>query len=108
MDMLEVGRSLTTEEDKTHFGMWCIMNSPLLIGCDLRNIKQETLTLLKKEELIALNQDPLYQQAYVAALVNGCYLLVKDLEELNGTKRAFAMLKKLFRLVSLTWTWVVW
>ncbi len=42
MDMLEVGRSLTTEEDKTHFGMWCIMNSPLLIGCDLRNIKAET------------------------------------------------------------------
>ena len=91
MDMLEVGRSLTSEEDKTHFGMWCIMNSPLLIGCDLRNIKSETLTLLKKKELIALNQDPLCQQAYVAGLVNGCYLLVKDLEELNGTKRAFAV-----------------
>ena len=91
MDMLEVGRSLTTEEDKTHFGMWCIMNSPLLIGCDLRNIKSTTLNLLKNKELIALNQDPLYQQAYVAGLVNGCYLLVKDLEELNGTKRAFAV-----------------
>ncbi|MBO4719793.1 MAG: alpha-galactosidase [Prevotella sp.] len=91
MDMLEVGRSLTTEEDKTHFGMWCIMNSPLLIGCDLRNIKSTTLNLLKNEELIALNQDPLYQQAYVAGLVNGCYLLVKDLEHLNGTKRAFAV-----------------
>ena len=91
MDMLEVGRSLTSEEDKTHFGMWCIMNSPLLIGCDLRNIKSETLTLLKKKELIALNQDSLYQQAYVAGLVNGCFLLVKDLEELNGTKRAFAV-----------------
>jgi len=91
MDMLEVGRSLTSEEDKTHFGMWCIMNSPLLIGCDLRNIKDETLSLLKKKELIAINQDPLYQQAYVAALVNGCFLLVKDLEVLNGTKRAFAV-----------------
>ncbi len=91
MDMLEVGRSLTSEEDKTHFGMWCIMNSPLLIGCDLRNIKSETLSLLKKKELIALNQDTLYQQAYVAGLVNGCFLLVKDLEELNGTKRAFAV-----------------
>ena len=91
MDMLEVGRSLTSEEDKTHFGMWCIMNSPLLIGCDLRNIKDETLSLLKKKELIALNQDPLYQQAYVAGLVNGCFLLVKDIEELNGTKRAFAV-----------------
>ena len=91
MDMLEVGRSLTSEEDKTHFGMWCIMNSPLLIGCDLRNIKDETLSLLKKKELIALNQDPLYQQAYVAGLVNGCFLLAKDIEELNGTKRAFAV-----------------
>ena len=91
MDMLEVGRSLTAEEDKTHFGMWCIMNSPLLIGCDLRNIKSTTLNLLKNEELIALNQDPLYQQAYVAGLVDGCYLLVKDLEQLNGTKRAFAV-----------------
>ena len=91
MDMLEVGRSLSTEEDKTHFGMWCIMNSPLLIGCDMRNIKTTTLNLLKNKELIALNQDPLYQQAYVAGLVNGCHLLVKDLEQLNGTKRAFAV-----------------
>jgi hypothetical protein len=91
MDMLEVGRSLTTEEDKTHFGMWCIMNSPLLIGCDLSSIKATTLSLLKNKELIALNQDPLCQQAYVVALVNGCYILVKDIETLGGVKRAFAV-----------------
>ena len=91
MDMLEVGRSMTTEEDKTHFGLWCIMNSPLLIGCDLRNIKTTTLNLLKNEELIALNQDSLYQQAYIAGLSNGCHILVKDIETLNGTKRAFAI-----------------
>ena len=91
MDMLEVGRSLTTEEDKTHFGMWCIMNSPLLIGCDLTSIKSTTLTLLKNTELIALNQDTLYQQAYVAGLNNDCYILVKDLEQRNGNKRAFAL-----------------
>ena len=91
MDMLEVGRSMTTEEDKTHFGMWCIMNSPLLIGCNLTNIKATPLRLLKNKELIALNQDTLYQQAYVAAKNNDCYILVKDLEILNGTKRAFAI-----------------
>ena len=91
MDMLEVGRSMTTEEDKTHFGMWCIMNSPLLIGCNLTNIKSATLNLLKNTELVALNQDTLYQQAYVAALVNGCYVMVKDVERLNGNKRAFAI-----------------
>ena len=91
MDMLEVGRSMTTEEDKTHFGMWCIMNSPLLIGCDLTTIKPATLSLLTNTELIALNQDTLYQQAYIVGLVNGCHLLVKDLGVLNGTKRAFAI-----------------
>ena len=91
MDMLEVGRSMTNEEDKTHFGMWCIMNSPLLIGCDLTTIKPATLSLLKNTELIALNQDTLYQQAYIVGLVNGCHLLVKDLERLNGKKRAFAI-----------------
>ena len=91
MDMLEVGRSLTTEEDKTHFGMWCIMNSPLLIGCNLTNIKTTALELLKNEELIALNQDTLYQQAYIVGQKNGCHILVRDIETLNGTKRAFAV-----------------
>jgi hypothetical protein len=91
MDMLEVGRSMTEEEDKTHFGMWCIMNSPLLIGCNLSNIKANALKLLKNTELIALNQDTLYQQAYVAGFANGCYLLVRDIEQLNGTRRAFAV-----------------
>ena len=91
MDMLEVGRSMTVEEDKTHFGMWCIMNSPLLIGCDLTNIKSTTLSMLKNKELIALNQDTLYQQAYVVKYTNGCHIIVKDIETLNGTKRAFAV-----------------
>ena len=91
MDMLEVGRSMTTEEDKTHFGLWCIMNSPLLIGCDLTTIKTTALNLLKNEELIALNQDPLYQQAYIVGLSNGCHILVRDIKTLNGTKRAFAV-----------------
>lgn len=34
MDMLEIGRGLKPEEEEVHFGMWCIMSSPLLIGCD--------------------------------------------------------------------------
>ena len=91
MDMLEVGRSLTSTEDKTHFGMWCIMSSPLLIGCDLTSISSATLTLLRNKELIALNQDPLHLQAYVCQRENGCYVLVKDIEELLGLKRAFAV-----------------
>ena len=96
MDMLEVGvnkwgSSLTNEEAKTHFGMWCIMNSPLLIGCDMSTLSTANLNLLKNTELIALNQDPLYQQAYLACKINDCYVMVKDIEVANGTKRAFAI-----------------
>ena len=91
MDMLEVGRSLSVEEDKTHFGLWCIMSSPLLIGCDMTNIKATPLALLKNKELIALNQDPLHLQAYVCQRTGDCYVLVKDIEVLNGNKRAFAV-----------------
>ena len=91
MDMLEVGRSLTAEEDKTHFGMWCIMASPLLIGCDMTNINGTALNLLKNKELIALNQDSLHLQAYLAKKQDGCFLMVKDIETLQGTRRAFAV-----------------
>ncbi len=91
MDMLEVGRSMTAEEDKTHFGMWCIMSSPLLIGCDLTSIRSTALSLLKNRELIALNQDPLHLQAYLVGCTAGCYILVKDIEQLNSTRRAFAV-----------------
>lgn len=91
MDMLEVGRTLTSEEDKTHFGMWCMLNSPLLIGCDLRNIKSTTLTLLKNRDLIAINQDMLGQQAYPVKYLDGCYLLVRDVETFYGLKRVFAV-----------------
>lgn len=91
MDMLEVGRGLTTEEDKTHFGMWCIMSSPLLIGCDMTTITPEALELMTNPELIALNQDELGLQAYVVDKVGGAYLLVKDVETLYGTTRAIAV-----------------
>lgn len=90
MDMLEVGRSLTQEEDKTHFGLWCIMESPLLIGCDLGSIKLQTLELLNNPELIALSQDDPHQQAYPVALSNGVYILVKDVKTLHGNQRAVA------------------
>ncbi|MBO5866034.1 MAG: family 16 glycosylhydrolase [Bacteroidaceae bacterium] len=90
MDMLEVGRGLTEEEDKTHFGMWCIMSSPLLIGCDMNDIKGNALELMQNKELIALNQNDLGLQAYVVKRENGGYVLVKDVEEKYATQRAVA------------------
>ncbi|MGN0855270.1 MAG: glycoside hydrolase family 27 protein [Kiritimatiellia bacterium] len=95
MDMLEVGRGLTREEDKTHFGIWCMMNSPLLIGCDLQKTRYdpETMALLKNTELIALNQDLLCRQAYVVKRSGETYVLVRDLRQTEGCPtRAVAFL----------------
>ena len=91
MDMLEVGRGLTQAEEEVHFGMWCIMSSPLLIGCDLTTIPETSLKLLKNKELIALNQDPLGLQAYVVQHENEGYVLVKDIERKRGNVRAVAL-----------------
>lgn len=63
MDMLQVGRGMSYEEDKSHFSMWAMMNSPLLLGNDLRTISKETLSLVTNAEVIALNQDKLGYQA---------------------------------------------
>jgi len=91
MDMLEVGRGMSEEEDHTHFAVWCMMSSPLLIGCDLTKIKPATLSLLTDKQLIAINQDRLGLQAYVVKRQGDCYVLVKDLKQLHGKERAVAL-----------------
>lgn len=63
MDMLQVGRGMTPDEDRAHFSMWCMMVSPLLAGNDLTTMSSETLSILTNREVIALNQDPLCYQA---------------------------------------------
>ena len=63
MDMLQVGRGMSYEEDKAHFSMWCLMNSPLLLGNDLTTMSQETVELVTNDELIAINQSPFVYQA---------------------------------------------
>lgn len=57
--MLEVGNGgMTTEEERSHFAMWSISKAPLIIGCDLSTISDESLAILTNEEIIAINQDP--------------------------------------------------
>lgn len=91
MDMLEIGRGLKPNEEEVHFGMWCIMSSPLLIGCDMTTIPEASLKLLKNKELIALNQDVLGLQAHVVQHEKDTYVLVKDIEQKRGLTRAVAL-----------------
>ncbi|MBO5336796.1 MAG: alpha-galactosidase [Lachnospiraceae bacterium] len=99
LDMMQIGNGLTHEEEKSHFAMWCMMSTPLMIGCDLTKIKEETLAILKNEELIALNQDSACKQAYVIKEFrneNGELLGEIWLKELGegGTEKAVAFLNR--------------
>ena len=63
-DMLEVGNGkLTYEQNKSHFSLWCMLNAPLILGNDLRTVKQDVLDIVTNRNLIAINQDPLGKQA---------------------------------------------
>ena len=64
-DMLEVGNGgMNYEEYKAHFGLWAISKAPLLIGCDIINMKKEIKEILTNPEVIAINQDPLGIQGH--------------------------------------------
>ena len=65
-DMLMIGMNgMTTQMSQTHFTMWCMMNSPLMLGLDLCRVAKgdELYNIISNAELIALNQDPLGVQA---------------------------------------------
>ena len=101
MDMLQVGRyvgevkdaicdedtGLTHVEELTHFGMWCMMSSPLLIGCDVRKLPETTRELVTNPFLLGMNQNDLGEQGYVVWRDGDCYALVKDADERYGKAR---------------------
>lgn len=87
----EDGLGLSYTEEEAHFGIWCIMSSPLLLGCDIEYIPQETMDIITNPELIALNQDPLGLQAHVAQHSGETYVFVKDILKKWGDTRAVAL-----------------
>ncbi len=71
-DMLVVGAvgwgnphpsHLTPNEQVLHISMWCLLSSPLLIGCDMAKMDQFTVALLSNDEALDINQDPLGKPA---------------------------------------------
>ena len=101
MDMLVVGygekasglgrgEGLTFSEEEAHFGLWCIMSSPLMLGCDLAYLPEDTRELVTNPELLAVNQDPLGLQAKVVWHSGEGYVYAKDLKVPGGPERAVA------------------
>ena len=89
-DMLEVGvGSLTAEENKSHFSLWCMMAAPLILGNDVRKFLDENgevikddkvLSILKNKALIDIDQDKRGIQAKRIKTDGITDILVKPLE----------------------------
>jgi alpha-galactosidase len=54
---------LTADEQYTHISLWCLLTSPLLIGCDMTKLDDFTLNLLCNDEVLDVDQDALGRQA---------------------------------------------
>ncbi len=66
-DMLEVGKGLTADEDRSHFSMWAMLAAPLIAGNDIRSMSAATQAILTNADVIAVDQDPLGMQGQIAA-----------------------------------------
>ena len=104
LDMLELGHAtnwkptfdgdtgLSELEETAHFGLWCIMSSPLVLGCDLRAMPEASLKLATNPYLLAMNANDLGLQAYpVRTDESGVVVLVKDAGERYGLSRYVAV-----------------
>lgn len=73
LDFLMIGRigwsrqlhavNLTRAEQRTHFALWCIRGSALLLAGDPTVLDRDDLALLTNADAIAVNQDPLGRPA---------------------------------------------
>lgn len=72
------------DEYRTHFALWCMLSQPLMIGCDIRNMNENTRALLTDKALIAIDQDPDVRPPIVSycSYENEAPVLMKHLE--NG------------------------
>lgn len=72
---------LRPDEQYLHMSLWSLFSAPLLIGCDMEQLDDFTLNLLTNHEVIAVNQDPLGQQATCVLTIGDTRVYAKDLED---------------------------
>jgi alpha-galactosidase len=96
---------LTTDEQYTHMSAWCLMSVPLLLGCDLTQLDDFTLSLLTNDEVLAVNQDPLGKQATVISRQSDDIgVMAKELEDGSKAAGLFNLADNGTLEVTLKWT----
>ncbi len=95
-DMLVIGMDgITDTMCMSHMAMWCMLNSPLMLGMDLRRVEKDDniYNIISNTDLIALDQDPLGIQAKRIFTTAECSAPDKDY--IRDTKRIDVLAKPL-------------
>jgi alpha-galactosidase len=113
-DMLVVGEvgwgpklhpsRLNPDEQYTHISLWSLLDSPLLIGCDMTKLDPFTQNLLCNDEVIEINQDPLGKQAGRVYKKDGLEIWMKEMED--GSK-AVGMFNRNIEPATIKADWIV-
>jgi len=85
------GGGCTDVEYRTQMSMWCMFSAPLMIGCDLKTMSEETKSILLNNDIIAIDQDPLGKQAFRVMRKDGLEAWKKPL---SGNRIAIAFLNR--------------
>ena len=90
-DMLIVGKvgwsnnlrdsRLTPDEQYTHISLWTLLASNMLIGCDIAQMDEFTVSLLCNNEVNAINQDILGKQAQRVVLDGAIQVWARPLSD---------------------------
>ncbi|HEX7596866.1 MAG TPA: glycoside hydrolase family 27 protein [Polyangia bacterium] len=103
-DMLEVGKGMSQDEDRSHFGMWAILAAPLLTGNDLRSMNATTKAILTNKDVIDVDQDSLGAQGtMVAGTAKAAEVWSKKLSGTNA--RAVALFNRTGSATAMTVQW---
>jgi len=91
-DMLEVGNGgMSDDEYRAHFAMWAMLAAPLMAGNDIAGMSEATRAILTNAEIVAVDQDPLGQQARRIADSGGLEVWARPLAD---GSRAVALLNR--------------
>ncbi len=81
-DMLEIGNGgMNADEYRTHMSLWSLLSAPLLAGNDLRDMSDETKSILMNSEVIAVDQDPAAKPVQLLAQSGKIEVLSRSMQD---------------------------
>lgn len=71
----------TPDERRSHFALWCSFSAPLILSTDVAALTDDQVAYLTNRDLIAVDQDPLVQQATLVSQDGTWDVLTKSLHD---------------------------